>query len=160
MQRRSCMRTARCKLCLADIPWEYDHSFEIVAMEKEDSIEVHGAHDPRRQRQQHPSSNWPDSGAVASLFFILFVLNAAAFIIWLILRDTFSCDLCHRAIWIIVSLSTAGFCGLVNFCLAFVGRRKFKSGILNFCCLLTGSFWCGVLLETIRYARWSWEWQG
>ncbi len=146
------MKTTQCRLCLADVPHDYDHSLEIITTEREDSIEVHGVDDPRRQRQQHPPLNWPDSGAITSLFFILFILNAAAFIIWLVLQDWRSCDPCDRTIRIAVSFSTAGFCGLVNFCLAFVGRRKFKSGILCFCCLTAGSFWCGVLLETMRHA--------
>lgn len=143
------MRNTQCRLCLAGIPHDYDHSLEFIALEKEDSKKVDEIDDPPQQWQQYLSSNWPDSAAVASLLLILFVLNAAVFITWLVLRDLFSCDSCHRMIWIAVSSSIAGVCAIANFCFAFIGRRKFKSRIISGSCLSVGSFWCGVIVEVM-----------
>ena len=146
----SCMRTTQCRLCLANIPHDYDHSLEFISLEKEDSIKVDEIAEPLQQRQRHSSSNWPDSAAIATLLFILFALNAAVFITWLVLRDLFSCDSCHRMMRTALSSSIAGGCAITNFCFVLVGRRKFRSRIICGSSFTAGSFWCGVIVETIR----------
>lgn len=144
------MRITQCRLCLADIPHEYDHSLEFITLGKEDSIIVDEIDDPPKQRQKDPSSNWPNSAAIASLLFMLLVLNAAVFIAWLVLLDLFLGHSCHRIIRIAVSSSISGACAIANFCFTFVGRTKFKSRIISGFCLSAGSFWCGVIVETMR----------
>ena len=141
------MRPTQCRLCLAGIPHDYDHSLELP---EEDSIKVDEIDDPPQQRRQHPSSYWLNSTAIASLLFILFVLNASVFITCLVLRDLFSHNSCHRMMQISLSSSIAGVCAIANFCFVLIGRRRFKSRIISGSCLTAGSFWCGVVVEAMR----------
>jgi hypothetical protein len=160
------MKGTQCRLCLADIPHDFDHSLEIIeeaanseiASHREDDTVYHsdGLSPFKKSRRLH---NWPDSAAIASIICFLFAVNAGAYILWLIVLCCFkeSLQSTHDSTWawITALYLIAAMGGLLNWCLAFVAKRKLESTLIAFLCWITGGFWCCVLVQAKLHIHWD-----
>jgi hypothetical protein len=84
-----CMKM-QCRLCLADIPHDYDHSLE-VCVEKPEALamfnhQLDNFDDSCHKLITWPQtlSGWPNSAAIACMLFTLVVANAAILILILV----------------------------------------------------------------------------
>lgn len=152
----SCMTTTQCRLCLADVPHDYDHPLEQISSEKALEIDVDNSDDEvLNGHEQYPpglpqgqSWEWPNSAAITTILFTLYILNAIIFITYLVIQDILRSGSHSTGMTTertIISIAVAGICALINFILAFLGRKYFKSSVLGFYCFITGAVWCVVV---------------
>jgi hypothetical protein len=151
------MKSTQCRLCLADIPHDFDHSLEIIedianseiASHKDNT--VHHSVGPFPFYERHNSYNWPDTAAIACLICFLFAVNAGIYIFWLIVLCCFkeSQQNAHDSTraWITALYLIAAVNVLLNWCLAFAARRKLNSIVITSLCWIAGGFWCCVLVQ-------------
>jgi len=125
------MNSTQCRLCLADIPHDYDHSLEL-SREKRDSREhdeaCRGLDIKELQRLQSLQQTWPDSNALVGVTFLLMIGNGAALLAPLILLDIQnSCINCWgTCLTVGIHLSTLIPFG-ANVLMAIFATRKFNS---------------------------------
>jgi hypothetical protein len=137
------MNSTQCRLCLADIPHDYDHSLELTlekgkiqddAVTKLEIKELEPSHVPR--------ITWPDNHALVGMAFLLMMGNCAILLIRLILLDIQeSCTGCERrglivGVYIVTVMALVG-----NVFVAFLARRKFKLKGISFCCVGWVGMW-------------------
>src|SRR5271170_3516549 len=88
------MNRTQCRLCLADIPHDYDHSLEVTLEkgETEDDVEFKELECPIISRK-----SWPDHNGLVAVVFLLLIANAAVLFVRLILLDILeSCVKCEK----------------------------------------------------------------
>jgi hypothetical protein len=149
------MRTAQCRLCLADIPHDYDHSLE-VELEKgdlEELDEVTFDFITPNNRPAHSSDRWPDAFATTALIFVLLICNLMMLlvflVIWSLYRESMSStSCCQGSILLAADYACAGGNVVMNLSGAIVARKKLKSRVISFAMGVAAAFWCGVLIWT------------
>lgn len=160
------MKYTQCSLCLADIPHDIDHSLEIIEEAANSEIATHNEDDTAHHSEElfpfkksHKLQNWPDSAAIACIICFLFAVNAAVYILWLIVLCSFkeSPQNAHDSTpaWIAALYLIAATSGLLNWCLAFAAKRKLESTFIAFLCWIAGSFWCCVLVQARLHIHWD-----
>jgi hypothetical protein len=148
------METRQCRLCLAEIPYDDDNNSsldtttETSDSEEPDQVAFDYINDPQLTLIQQ-KEQWPDSAATAGVLFILFILNASLFIVWLIfgnlcLRD-FESD--TEVSWKVTTVySISGVCCFSNGLMVYVSERFMGSRLITCVSVLFGLFWCGVMI--------------
>src|SRR5271170_1098673 len=142
------MNRTQCRLCLADIPHDYDHSLE-VTLEKgeiEDDVEFREVGCPHISR-----TSWPDYNGLVAVVFLLMMANAAVLLTRLILLDILeSCVNCDRRRGLIVGIYIVTVVVLLaNLFVAVLARRKFNSKWITLYCVGCAGLWSGQLIRTI-----------
>ena len=142
------MNRTQCRLCLADIPHDYDHSLE-VTLEKgeiEDDVEFKEVECPHISR-----TSWPDYHGLVAVVFLLLMANAAVLFTRLILLDILeSCVKCERRRGLIVGIYIVTVVAVLgNLFVTFLARRKFNSRWITLYCVCSVGLWSGQLIRTI-----------
>jgi hypothetical protein len=142
------MNKTQCRLCLADIPHDYDHSLE-VTLEKgeiEDDVEFKKLECPLISQ-----SSWPDYNGLVAVVFLLLMANAAVLFTRLILLDILeSCVNCERRRGLIVGIYIVTVVGVLgNLFVTVLARRKFNSNWITLYCVCYVGLWSGQLIRTI-----------
>jgi hypothetical protein len=149
------MKAAQCRLCLADIPHDYDHSLE-VELEKgdlEDLDEVTFDFITPGDRLVHSPERWPDAFATAAAIFTLLICNLTILLLFLIIwssyRESISVTSCCQGIKLLAAdYACAGGSALFNLIMAIMAEKKLKSRVISFTLGVAAAFWCGVLIWT------------
>src|SRR5271169_2537992 len=138
------MNSTQCRLCLADIPHDYDHTLELT-LEKGDirddattKLEI-----KELGRRHVRGTTWPDNNALVGMAFLLTMGNCAVLLTRLILLDIReTCMNCERR-GLIVGIYIVTVMALVwNVLVVLWVRRKFKSKGITLC----GVGWAGMWL--------------
>jgi hypothetical protein len=155
------MKTTQCRLCLAEIPHDYDHTLEIIS-EKQDLGEeelgevtfeyIHNPRFRRVQQQQQQKQQWPNSAATTGLLFLLFVSNASLFIVWLILWGLYLKEVeaqksTDPVIWKVAAVySIAGTGCFLNGLMVYISERQLGTRLISFVSGIFGLVWCSIVL--------------
>jgi hypothetical protein len=152
----------QCKLCLKDIPHDYDHSLGPSLEEKGvnsifplldvDIRYLTPSQQEKLRKQLQSSSNVAEITAV----FLLFVMNATLFIIWLVILDSlkdslFSEDGSSYKSWIVIIRCFAGGVVLGNAYLAYAAKTHLRSVVVTFFCCAAGAFWSGIVVAATSH---------
>lgn len=138
------MNNTQCRLCLADIPHDYDHSLELTLEKREIQDDTTTKLEIKELGRLHHvlRTSWPDIHALVGMAFLLMMGNCAILLLRLILLDIQeSCTGCERrgvivGIYIVTVMALVG-----NVFVAFLARRKFKSKGISFCCVGWAGMW-------------------
>jgi len=142
------MNRTQCRLCLADIPHDYDHSLE-VTLEKgeiQDNVEFKELDCPHISRK-----SWLDYNGLIAIVFLLMMANAAVLLTRLILLDILeSCVKCERRRGLIVGIYIVTVVAVLgNLFVTFLARRKFNSKWITLYCVGCAGLWAGQLIRTV-----------
>jgi hypothetical protein len=154
------MKTTQCRLCLAEIPHDYDHTLEIISEKQDVEDEELGVvtfeyiHNPRfrRVQQQHQKQQWPNSAATTGILFLLFVSNASLFILWLIfwglyLNEFDAQKSADPTIWKVGAVySIAGTGCFLNGLMVYISERQLGTRLISFMSVIFGLIWCSIVV--------------
>jgi hypothetical protein len=150
------MKNPRCRLCLADIPHDYDHSLE-VEFEKEHCEEFEEvAFDLIPPDTKRPSDSWPDASATVSVIFTVLVANLSLLYLFLILWASYLHNTEGTSAdgqwnnWLVAVYCCAGGSLVVNSVMAYVLEKKLKSRVILFTVVFAVVFWGGAVIWTRR----------
>lgn len=148
------MKNSRCRLCVADIPHDYDHSLE-VEYENEVSQEFEEVtFDLIAQTTPSPSERWPDASGTAAVIFTLLVANLSLLLLFLIIWSSYldnksvSYACCRPDYWLVAEYCCAGVSFILNSVMAYVAEKKLESRVVLFFVVFAGVFWAGALIWT------------
>lgn len=153
------MKTIECRLCLAEIPHDYDHPLELTSekanldLESLDEVTFDYIEHNHRFRPLQKNRQWPDSVATAGVLFLLFISNASLYIIWLIFLGLYLKDFEIQdsskptTTWkVAVLYSISGTGSFLNGLVAFISERQLGSKLITFVSVMFGLTWCGILI--------------
>jgi len=153
------MTTVQCRLCVADIPHGYDHSLE-VAQSKHPATTVADELNTlalleRGGTKLDKTCEWPDCAAIVYILFLLFVINAAALIAWLITLSSYQDHVvtCESKRWLAGGMSIVVLSALSNWAVALRTARRIKSIIVEVVCWITGATWWGLLIWMVILSK-------
>ena len=140
------MNTTQCRLCLADIPHDYDHALEVSLengpIEAWTKVDIEPLTVPR---------TWPDDQTTVEITYLLFVVDLSLLNSYLILWELLdSCvDSEKRTALVIGMYAVNIICLALNAVVGQLVLRKFKSWIIFVVCLIFGSLSFLILIKSI-----------
>jgi hypothetical protein len=157
------LTTMQCGLCLGDIPHDYDHSLEPSLEDKGVNsisplldVDIRYLTLSQQEKLRKQLESKPNAAEIATAVFLLFVLNATLFILWLVILDSlkgslFSQDGSSYKNWNAIFRCFAGGFVLGNAYLAYATKKHLRSVVVIFFCCAAGAFWGGIVVETTSH---------
>ena len=146
------MNTTQCRLCLAHIPHNYNHSSQVTG-EKGEIVQASTKSEFKETGcPDAPRRNWPDNNALVAITFLVMVGNLALLLTRLILLDILeACANSERGTGLIIGIYIViviAFLG--NSFVAVLARRNFNSKWITLYGASGAGIWATQLMRTLR----------